>query len=140
MSNSKLKKAWLVLVLEIQDWLNSSLMICVKANSNSIMFELLTNFGPKHGKRVYKLEIQIEKLIKLEMIQAFGDIFKNTSPQHRWLFWKPSKYFTLPAGCLNHSFRRQYEQASPIVSVIQYHFSPQSVIRGAFISKYLLWD
>ena len=31
------------------------------------------------------------------MIQAFGDIFKNTSPQHRWLFWKPSKYFSVPA-------------------------------------------
>ena len=37
----------------------------------------------------------------LEMIQAFGDIFKNTFPQHRWLFWKPSKYFIVPAGCLN---------------------------------------
>ena len=35
------------------------------------------------------------------MIQAFGDIFKNTFPQHRWLFWKPSKYFIVPAGCLN---------------------------------------
>ena len=32
---------------------------------------------------------------------------------------------------LKHSFRKQYEQASTIVSVIQYHFSPQSVLRGA---------
>ena len=37
----------------------------------------------------------------LEMVQAFGDIFKNIFPQHMWHFWKPSKYFILPAGCLN---------------------------------------
>ena len=31
------------------------------------------------------------------MIQAFGDILKNTILQHQWLFWLPSKYFNDPA-------------------------------------------
>ena len=40
-------------------------------------------------------------VVSVEMIQAFGDIINNTTPQHLWLFWKPSKYFSVPAGCLN---------------------------------------
>ena len=39
------------------------------------------------------------------LCHAFGDIFKNAFPQHLWHFWKPSKYFSVPAqvwisGCL----------------------------------------
>ena len=54
-------------------------MICVKANSISIMFELLKTFWPKHGKRVYKLEIQIEKLIKLELDVCLNLKFWNST-------------------------------------------------------------
>ena len=53
-------------------------------------------------KCLFWMENSLRKyVLLLEMIQAFGDIFKNTFPQHRWLFWKPSKYFIVPAGCLN---------------------------------------
>ena len=43
------------------------------------MFELLKAFGPKHGKRVYKLEIQIEKLIKLELDVCLNLKFWNST-------------------------------------------------------------
>ena len=49
-------------------------------------------------KCLFWMENSLRKyVLLLEMIQAFGDIFKNTFPQHRWLFWKPSKYFSVPA-------------------------------------------
>ena len=47
------------------------------AKNMSVMLELMAKCGNRDI---------IPYFYMLEMIQAFGDIFKNSSPQHRWLF------------------------------------------------------
>ena len=61
------------------------------------LLQITRSFSPMlHFDEFYHFKSRL-----LEMVQAFGDIFKNTFPQHLWHFWKPSKYFIFPAVCLN---------------------------------------
>ena len=85
-------KGWICLQTE-------HLMNLIHHSETTVRYSITLNYGFVMGKSFFW--VQVRKVLHLEMVQAFGDIFKNIFPQHMWHFWKPSKYFILPAGCLN---------------------------------------
>ena len=92
---------WYVLSFENLVSSNAKYLVFISWMPASMNFYFYFSHIAKHGwSRIWVCnQVRYKKfcLITLEMIQAFGDIFKNTSPQHRWLFSKPSKYFSVPA-------------------------------------------
>ena len=60
--------------------LNNSVQANI-ANQLKVVHQANPNIGPDgRNKKIYSSKIL------LEMVQAFGDILKNTAPQHLWLF------------------------------------------------------